>query len=532
MDRRRGSDQGSALGFQSEHLYRSSTREKPPTALDASRARYFGSISQSTPTTPRGYRMRETSPDSLVSRSSRRPSIADPSSSSRASYRQSNLSQAFPRTFNSSPLVSRTADVHEGSDMPRAADGTESTVSTTAASTVWDELEDLKSRIHRLELTGKLPATSGAAMSRASNERPPTATTTVTTVSLSPKRVRNNSLSPTESALPIPGESHPLLTAALAKSKSLISPEVYKALEATAADALTITSMMGTSGQPGPISSSQSTIGTPNGGVSDRQVRRKADSMCRSLTELCLALSEAQHEKAQATNKQTTRPRSRDTEAGSVVDNAQRPPLSTDLSRLKSSPRAQSRLEARRSSLLTGSALPSPRYAAPAEVTTPTQATMAGRRSSLLLRSRRAGTEEPEEEDSARFRTPSRAATDLGRLANSPREYTSQQPLPDSRLPTAQSSLPVRRHYVSTSLTNNSTPPLSAASGLGARRYLDRSTPDRDTSSVVSRATEERGLRKPSVGQIPVARTSSISRRVRQSYAADSPTTPQGGTYQ
>jgi hypothetical protein len=416
--------------------------------------------------------------------------------------------------------------------MPRAADGTESTVSTTAASTVWDELEDLKSRMRRLELTGKLPATSGAAISRASNERPPTATTTVTTASLSPKRVRNNSTSPTESALPTPGETHPLLTSALAKSRSLLAPEVYRALEAAAADALTITSMMGTSGQPGPISSSQSTIGTPSGGVSDRQVRRKADSLCRSLTELTLALSEAQHEKNQAASNQTARPRSRDTEAGSVVDNVQRPPLSSELTRLKSSPRAPSRLEARRSSLLTGSALPSPRYGAQSEVTTPTQASVAGRRSSLLLRSRRAATEEREEDDGTRFRTPSRAATDLGRLANSPRDYPSQQQLPESRLPTAQSSLPVRRHYVSTSLTNSSTPPISAAPDLGARRYLDRSTPDRDTSSAVSRAPEARGLRKPSVGQIPVTRTSSISRRARQSYSVDSPITPQAGSYQ
>lgn len=530
MDRRRGSDQGSLLGQQNEPVYRLS-REKPPPSLDPSRARYFSSISQSTPTTPRGLRMRGTSPESQVSRINRRPSIPDPSSS-RGSYRQSNLSQAFPRTFNSSPLVSRTADVQEGLDMPRAADGTESTVSTTAASTVWDELEDLKSRMRRLELTGKLPATSGAAISRASNERPPTATTTVTTVSSSPKRVRNNSISPSESALPAPGEIHPLLTSALAKSKSLLNPDVYKALEAATADALTITSMMGTSGQPGPISSSQSTVGGLNGGVSDRQVRRKADSLCRSLTELCLALSEDQTEKAHAATKQAVRPRSRDTEAGSVADSVQRPPLSSELTRLKSSPRAQSRLEARRSSLLTGSALPSPRYVQTTEATTPTQATMAGRRSSLLLRSRRAATEEPEEEDGTRFRTPSRAATELGRLANSPREYISQQPLPDSRLPAAQSSLPVRRHYVSTSLTNTSTPPLSTAPELGTRRYLDRSTPDRDTSSVVSRPTEARGLRKPSVGQIPVARTSSLSRRTRQSYVADSPTTPQAGHYQ
>lgn len=442
MDRRRGSDQGSALGLNSDNTYRPPTRDRgPPVSLDGTRNRYFGGGSQSTPTTPRNFRLRDTSPESQVSQSSRRPSVADPASS-RASYRQSNLSYAFPRTFNSSPLVSRTADVQEGQDVPRATDGTESTVSTTAASTVWDELEDLKSRIHRLELTGKLPATSGAAISRASNERPPTATTTVTTISLSPKRVRNNSISPTESALPAQGETHPLLTSALAKSKPLLNPEVYTALEAATTDALAITSMMGTSGQLGPISSSQSTIGAPNGGYSDRQVRRKADGLCRSLTELCLALSEAQHEKAQAANKQTIRPRSRDTDAGGLLDNVQRPPLSSDLTRLKSSPRAQSRLEARRSSLLIGSALPSPRYAAQPEVTTPTQATMAGRRSSMMLRSRRAATEEPEEEEVARFRTPSRAATELHRVTNSPREYTSQQPMPDSRLPTTLSSLP------------------------------------------------------------------------------------------
>jgi len=88
--------------------------------------------------------------------------------------------------------------MHDAPETPRAAEGTESTVSTTAPSTVWDELEDLKSRIHRLELTGKLPATSGAAMSHASNERPATATTTVTTMSSSPKRGRGNSISPVE----------------------------------------------------------------------------------------------------------------------------------------------------------------------------------------------------------------------------------------------------------------------------------------------------------------------------------------------
>jgi hypothetical protein len=510
--------------------YRPSMKERVPTVFDGSRNRFTRANSQSNPTTPRTFNLRETSPESQVSRSSRRPSIPDPSRAS--SYRQSHLSYTLPRTYNSSPLVSRTADAQDPPDvLPRAVDGTESTVSTTAASTVWDELEDLKSRIHRLELTGKLPATSGAAISRASNERPPTATTTVTTLSSSPKRARNSSLSPTESALPIPGDTHPLLSSALAKSKPLLNPEVYKALEAAAADALAIASMMGSSGQPGPISSSQSTIGALPGAVSDRQVRRKADSLCRSLTELSLALSEARNEQAQATGRQSTRPRSRDTEVGNSADKVQRPPLSTDLTRLKTSPRGPSRLEARRSSLLAGTSLPSPRYA-PSEVTTPTQTSVAGRRSSLLVRTRRAATEEPEEEGGARFRPPSRATTELGRVGNSPREYTSQQPLPEPRFTSAQSSLPVRRHYVSTSLTNAETPPLSTSSNLPARRYLDRATPERDTSSLVGKLAEDRGQRKQSIGQaIPVARTGSLSRRVRQPYTADSPTTGHAGAY-
>jgi hypothetical protein len=415
-------------------------------------------------------------------------------------------------------------------ETPRAAEGTESTVSTTAPSTVWDELEDLKSRIHRLELTGKLPPTSGAAMSRASNDRPPTATTTVTTMSSSPKRGRGNSISPTEPvAADKPAEAHPLLHAALAKSKPLLSTEVYKALEATAADALAISSMMGSPGQPGPISSSQSTIGG-TASVSDRQVRRKADSMCRSLTELCLALSEGKSENGTpVVNQVALRPTSHDNELRVAPEaaNNQRQVVSTDLTRVKSSPRALSRLEARRSSLLATSALPSPRYT-PSEAGTPPQTSIAGRRTSLLLRSRRGGTEEPEEEDDIRFRAPSRAITEVGRIRSSPREYVSQQPLPEKA--TVQSSLPVRRHYVSTSLTNPGAPPMPPISSLGGRKYLDRSTPERDTTSVVGRLAEDRGQRKSSIGQgFPLGRTGSLTRRTRQPTSTDSSAGQQNG---
>lgn len=498
--------------------YRPAGKDRPSALEDLNRTRYTGLNSRSTPTTPRATGNKEHSPEEYEGR---RPSVPEATLPPRVSYRQSNLSYSMPRTYNSSPLVSRTTDLHDTPETPRAAEGTESTVSTTAPSTVWDELDELKSRIHRLELTGKLPPTSGAAMSRASADRPPTATTTITTVSSSPKRGRGNSISPVEPAANVeqpPAEAHPLLHAALAKAKPVLSAEVYKTLEAAASDALAISAMMGTSGQPGPISSSQSTIGGPNAGVSDRQVRRKTDSMCRSLTELCLALSEDKSEAAPAVTSQAlVRPQSRDLDVLPSIEtnHTQRQIVNTDLNRVKSSPRALSRLEARRSSLLATSTLPTPRYA-PSEVGTPTQT---GRRTSLFLRNRRTGTEEPDDDDT--FRAPSRAITEVARPRQSPREYTSQQPLPE-RSSSIMSSLPVRRHYASTSLTNT-TPPVPPVSALNNRRYLDRSTPERETTGVMGRLAEDRAQRKSSIGAgFPIGRTGSLTRRVRQ---------PTGGEY-
>lgn len=496
--------------------YRPSGRERSTGPDDVNKGRYYASNTRSNPTTPRTNSTREISPESQVSYGGRRPSVPEQSNSSRnmSSYRQSNLSYSTPRTYNSSPLVARTADTHIQESIetiPHATAGTESTVSTTAPSTLWDELDELKSRIHRLELTGKLPTSSGAAMSRASSERPPTATTTVTTMSSSPKRGRGNSISPIEASIPESPENHPLLRSALAKSQPLLDPEIYKALAAATSDALAISSMMGTSGQPGPLSS-HSTVGALPA-VSDRQVRRKADSMCRSLTELCLALSDGKTEAPQP-QVLVVRPISRDADIRQSIEpnNNLRLGMSTDLMRAKSSPRALSRLEARRSSLLTGNTIPSPRYTS--ESSTPTQSSMATRRTSLMLRSTRRGTEEPEEEDEARFRAPSRATTDIGRIRNSPREYVSKQPLPErSMLPAViQSALPVRRQY---GLNNSGNPPsMPPVSSLGGRRYLDRATPERDTMSAVSRIAEDRAQRKSSIG-LPT-RTGSLTRKTRQ----------------
>lgn len=454
------------------------------------------------------------------------------------------LSYATTRIYNTSPLVSRNQEYDDGLEAPRNAGDTESTASTTAPSTVWDELDDLKSRMRKLELTGKLPATSGAAVAHAS-ERPPTATTTNTTMSTSPKRGRGFSNSPTDSnnigqAL---SEPHPLLHAALVKAEPLLSKDVFKALETTAQDALTIAAMTGSNGDGGLVSGAQSTIGSVSMTLSDRQLRRKADSLCRSLTELCLALTEMRQESESPQAPQTViRPQTRDRPSTIGLSDLASSRTADGLIRLKSqsSPRAMSRLEARRSSLLAGSAAPSPRYAASEAPTapTPTQSSLPNRRTSVLLRSRRGATEELED-DEARFRAPSRATTEVLDRSNSTRmrvatrEYMSTQPLPaigpvSRAIPSAQmqSTLPLRRQYNAAALNANaninaqidrvaSSVPSFVAPSTN-RRYLERSTPERDLpslpngndadlhrsntnsshASVIHKLAEERGLQR------------------------------------
>lgn len=400
--------------------------------------------------------------------------------------------------YHSSPLVLRTLEPDNDPEPPRATESTDDgTTSTTAPSTVWDELDDLKSRIRKLELTGKLPTTSGAAVSHASSERPPTATTTATTISTSPKRRRGASMSllDTDDNGGQAVEAHPLLHAALAKSKSVLNPDIYKALDNAAADALAVASMVGSVGQQVQMSSAQSVLGSGAGSVADRQLRRKADSMCRSLTELCIALSDASQ--SRLGNFPPARPTSRGKELQIQVENMEvsprQPAAAGDtLNRTKQSPsRALSRLEARRSSLLTTSALPSPRFNSN-ELTTPTESSIASRRMSIMLRRQRPGTEEREDEDDTRFRALSRAATEVGFVRNPPREYTSQQSPSERPPPTVISNLPIRRQYLA-----NLSPSSALPNVVPQKRYLDRTAPDRDTSSVISRLAEERGLRPP-----------------------------------
>jgi hypothetical protein len=199
--------------------------------------------------------------------------------------------------------------------------------------------------------------------------------------------------------------------------------------------------------------------------------------------------------------------------------------------RQKDSPsRAMSTLEMRRSSMLNTTALPGPRFnpnGLGAELQTPSASTLAGRRTSMMLRSRqRAGTEERElgdEEETARFRAPSRAVTEVGMgmsphgpgstigsrvpLRGSPRDYNTVRDQPAKldglqRTPSTVSALPPRRVYGgAASLTPASTMPNLS---LG-RRYLDRGTPERDVSD---------GL--PSSGGSVVGSRSALGTRLTQ----------------
>lgn len=166
-------------------------------------------------------------------------------------------------------------------------------IDSQTADTVWDELDDLKTRIKNLEST-KAPTASSAAVS-GDGERPHTATTNPTTVDSSPKREQHaiveapsatvdSAEQPTAIMPAVP--THPLLTSALAKAKPLLNGSLFRILEATASDALQLVAM--TNG----VAASGSTSHIP----CDRQVKRKADTMCRNLTDLCLALCEGKHE--------------------------------------------------------------------------------------------------------------------------------------------------------------------------------------------------------------------------------------------
>jgi hypothetical protein len=375
-------------------------------------------------------------------------------------YRPSNLGHySSSHDDNAKPSQLATAQ-HE------AADGTESHGSTGPAVSVWDELDELKTRIRRIEMGGKIPPTAGQVISQATAERPRTANTSATTVSSSPNQQRKSNPSPSESTVgaPTPNRIHPLLREALVKARQHTSPTVYRTLEATASEALTLAEMTGSAGPQGTLQSASSILGGAN--AADRQVRRKADNICRSLTELCIAMCDTKPSLANPITRTSAATISR---RPSVHINGDSPtirqsiePESNTMSNISPS-RALSRIEARRSSLLTAPVNGSRRESSQEPYDYDRQIPSRLQRAGTSLHRNRQSVDEEEEDDDLMLRAPSRAMTDFRAVRPieknrlSARQYTSREPMPSLQpAPTLQSTASLRRPTVTGTGNENS----------------------------------------------------------------------------
>lgn len=194
-----------------------------------------------------------------------------------SSYRQPDLVYSDkPQNREPSPLRQEMRGVYLNLD-PQTSSETDS-VASSVPSTVWDELQVMKERIASIERAGgRDPAQLAGPV------RPQTATnTTATTMSSSPHQVSGAPVGP-----PGTEKLHPLLHSAVLKARETTKPDITRSLDQCAMDALSLAAIIGTSGS---ASGAQSTVGSVSG--SERQVRRKVESMCRSLTELAIALSD------------------------------------------------------------------------------------------------------------------------------------------------------------------------------------------------------------------------------------------------
>ena len=447
-------------------------------------------------------------------------------------YRPSNLNYSSSRDEARVSNEPRTPLVESAYESTSRHDGTESHASTGPATSVWDELDELKTRIRKIEMGGKIPSTSGAIVSQASADRPRTANTSATTVSSSPNQPRKSNPSPSESTAgtqtPSNSKTHPLLRDALSKARQHVSPAVYRSLEAAASEALALAEMSGSGGPQGTLHSASSII---NGSVvSDRQVRRKADNLCRSLTELCIAMCDTKTGLASPafrsnTNTITRRP--------SVQINGDSPtiresiePESNTLSGVSPS-RALSRIEARRSSMLmTGTRDYSQEPYDDRQ--TPSRLQRAG---TSLHRTRRSN---DEDDDDQTFRAPSRAMTSIDFSRPRPsdnnrfstgRQYTSREPMPDLQpSPALQTTSHLRRPSISSTPSNEN----SLLFRDGVRRYgheLGResspATYEKPMSGGVRARAQLNVARNPnrnSIGGIAdIGRSVSLGRRLRGS---------------
>ncbi|CAK4030614.1 Hypothetical predicted protein [Lecanosticta acicola] len=421
------------------------------------------------------------------------------------------------------------------------------TGSTSAESqetdTVWDELDDLKSRIKKLELTGKAP-TSSAAASGDSSDRPRTATTAPTTIGSSPKNERKQETESKSTPTPqpeTPGSAntlasvHPALHSALAKAKPLLNASLFRTLEASANDALQLTAMASGGGPQGTNYSAASII---NGAVSDRQVRRKAGSLCRNLTDLCIALCEGKYEAPAI----VTSPTSMDT-ITETPPSLRYSQSSHGMQRNPSVGRPMSRLDARKSSILgvptvgsvdglsprgsiadaSGSEQDSP------QVPSYSQQRRVSRAPTSVLRSRQQRQEEASgEDDEPTIRAHSRAVTDNGSLRAKSRAQPPERSPNAQRNPSLRESMMTRRTNETAYESNREihTPRISSLGGSDLRRrrlYDQQATPPVGEEESSPDDTQQTPSLHPSRRRITSSgQYGSTSRRVTGEFLAPS----------
>ncbi|KAJ4332111.1 hypothetical protein N0V95_009741 [Ascochyta clinopodiicola] len=454
----------SRLPFSTSTDPKSSALPRRATALPTpSRTTYQSPLSPNNPNETTRTRLPELNPKASFSSrrdaeltpneflaSMRRPSAPDalqtpPKRTPTHAYRSSNLN------YTSTRNEPRTPQTETRQDASSYHDGTESHGSTGPAASVWDELDELKTRIRKIEQGGssKTPATSNAAVAQASADRPRTANTSATTVSSSPHQQRKPNASPSESTVDAPSARvHPLLRDALAKAKQHTAHSVYRVLESTATEAIALAEMAGSTGM---LSSAASVY---SGAASaDRQVRRKADNICRSLTELCIALCEAKPNLASPAMRSSAAAVAR---RPSVQVNGESPKTMRDSEETGSvvsfsgvSPsRALERIEARRSSMLAASTSKRESSQESNNTSNALSASRIQRAGTSLNRTRRQSDADVDEDEDDTLRAPSRAMTDFRQLRNtntnanannsnfernrqSSRTYTSQEPMPE-----------------------------------------------------------------------------------------------------
>ncbi|TQS35434.1 hypothetical protein Golomagni_04145, partial [Golovinomyces magnicellulatus] len=444
----------------------------------------------------------------------RRSSIPDTSLSIRPCSRQLR-GISTPHAYHSSPLAPRPSELHDLSEIGRQIEDTESTDSTTAQSTVWDELDDLKSRIHRLESSGKPTHISTMETSRSSNERPLTANTTVTTMSTSPKRDRANSKSSMDkNSRPPVSDTSQILRSALIKSKPFLDPEIYRALDATASDAITLTMILKYSGQSGSKLNSQVSSSTSTA-YSERQACRRAESMCRSLTELCLAMSERKLENVNLIPV-----------TGHRENCNHSVPESLSRASSRSGHRALSHLEARRSSLLAPGITPLKVQPGSGGSTV---SSPISRRTSLFFRSSRHRADVPDEDEEHKSRTPSRVFSEINSIRESSHDKSHTFSFSDKSSPAKNNSLlPHRRHHVSASFSLSSVP---TASSLTGWRSTESGTPERERERALinrlSKGSEDRADRRSSLARSLIVESSG-SQNNRNRHLSPTDHTPAG----